>query len=74
MRAAEPYSVQVLHEGGELLAGFVRPADAVRFAALVCEPEMQPLLRRASDGAVRKFTPGALPLALLTWLAPPAAA
>jgi hypothetical protein len=67
MRVDEKYTVHVLEAEGRLLASFADAADALRFAALIYEPGAEPLLRRASDGSVRPFSPISPTRSLLSW-------
>ena len=65
----DPYVIDVLRADTTLLASFVCPLEAVRFAALLHEPGCEPLLRRRHDGQVRSFSPATTAPHVLRWLA-----
>ena len=55
MEEPQPFRLEVLGPGGDLIAAFASPLEAWRYAALVCEPDFRPVLRRTRDGAVLDF-------------------
>jgi len=61
--------VDVLSPALELMASFVCVVEAGRYACLIYEPGLHPLLRRSSDGAVLRFTPERSSAALVEWAA-----
>jgi hypothetical protein len=61
--------IDVLTPQETLLASFVSALEACRYAALVCEPGYQPVLRRAADGALLRFDPRVRAQAVADWVA-----
>jgi hypothetical protein len=55
MEEHPPLRLEVLSPAGDVIAAFASPVEAWRYAALVCEPNFRPVLRRTGDGAVLDF-------------------
>lgn len=62
-----PLRIEVLSPAGELIASFTSPVEAWRYAALVCEPNFQPILRRTGDGAELGFIATSTAAAVAQW-------
>jgi hypothetical protein len=68
-REQSGYVVDVLRCDGELVASFMCPVEAFRFAALIHEPGRAPVLRRRPDGAMEYFSAGSTAAKLVNWVA-----
>lgn len=62
-----PLRIDVLSPSRELIASFASAVEACRYAALVCELDFSPVLRRASDGAELTFVTTSNALTVAEW-------
>ena len=67
MQTDPVFSVAVHSSEMALIAAFTSPVEACRYAALICEPDSQPILRRIADGGQMRFHPGLSSSIVLRW-------
>ena len=72
--APNDFTVHVLAHDGRLIAAFVCPIEAFRYAALIYDGASQPMLQRPGDGAAIPFSLELTSAELLAWSAAPASA
>lgn len=73
-RSAEgEFSIEVLAQDHRLIACFVCPVEAFRYAALLHDQTSSPMLRRTHDGAAIPFDDELTARALIAWSARPLA-
>lgn len=63
----QPLRIDVLSPAKDLIASFASPVEAWRYAALVCEPNFRPVLRRTGDGAELEFISTSSAAAVAQW-------
>lgn len=60
-------AIDVLTHDERLVASFVCPREAFRYASLIYDPACEPIFRRRRDGDLLRFSPGLGIAAVLAW-------